>query len=124
MIISRSIAPQVLNDEGECFIKGAGNSMQPIINTGDTIHLKKVEPSQLRKGDAVYCKVNGNMFVHLITAVDSNGKRFQISNNKGHTNGWVGQSGIYGLAVRVEDKVLVSDRDLLNRLNGDTIKVN
>jgi signal peptidase I len=122
-VISRSLAPQVLNENGECCIKGAGNSMQPIINTGDKIYLKKVDPSQLRKGDAVYCKVNGNKFVHLITAVDSGGKRFQISNNKGHTNGWIGPSGVYGLAVQVEDKVLVSDKELDNRLSGDTMLV-
>jgi hypothetical protein len=122
-VISRSAAPQVLNDVGECCITGAGNSMQPIINTGDKIYLKKVDPSQLRKGDAVYCKVHGNKFVHLITAVDSGGKRFQISNNKGHTNGWCGSSGIYGLAVQVEDKVLVSDQELKNRLDGDMMRI-
>lgn len=115
MITNRKIAPQVLAEKGEVIIKGAGNSMRPIITTGETIYLKKVEPSKLRKGDAVFCKVHGNTFVHLITAVDSKGERFQIANNKGHTNGWTGAAGIYGLAVKIEDRVLVSDEELAKR---------
>lgn len=112
---NRKYAVKILEDKGEVVIRGAGNSMQPIIETGDSIYLKKVSPEQLRVGDAVFCKVSGNMFVHLITAIDEKGPRFQISNNKGHTNGWIGPSGIYGLCVKVEDKVIVSEEDLTKR---------
>jgi hypothetical protein len=28
--------------------------------------------------------------------------RFQIGNNRGHINGWIGASGIYGRLVSVE----------------------
>lgn len=114
-MINRAIAPQVLAEKGEAIIKAAGNSMQPIMSTGDTLYLKRVDPSKLRKGDAVFCKVNGNKFVHLITGVDSKGKRFQISNNRGHVNGWIGPSGIFGLCIRVNDRVLVGDEELNER---------
>jgi hypothetical protein len=114
-MINRAAAPQVLSEKGNAIIKAAGNSMQPIMTTGDTLYLKKVDPSKLRKGDAVFCKINGNKFVHLITGVDSKGSRFQISNNRGHVNGWIGPSGIYGLCVRVNDRILVSDDELESR---------
>lgn len=113
--INRKEAPRILAEVGEAVIKGAGNSMQPIISTGDLIYLKKVEPSKLRKGDAVFCKVNGNTFVHLIKAIDSKGERFLIANNRGHTNGWAGTNNIYGLAIQVNDRILISEQELQER---------
>ena len=36
----------------------------------------------------------------LIKAIDNG--RFQIGNNRGGINGWVGSNGIYGKAVKIE----------------------
>ena len=47
-------------------------------------------------------RVKGNVYLHLIKAID--GERFQIGNNRGGINGWVGATAIYGIAVRVESK--------------------
>jgi hypothetical protein len=57
--------------------------------------------AQIRVGDVVLCKVHGAEYLHLVKAVAQDG-RFQIGNNKGGINGWVGKSGIYGLLTRVE----------------------
>lgn len=114
-MISRKIAPQVLAEKGEAIIKAAGNSMQPIMSTGDTLYLKRVDPSKLRKGDAVFCKVRGNIFVHLIKGIDSKGERFIIGNNHGHINGHTNANGIFGLCTQVNDHVLVSDEELAGR---------
>lgn len=71
----------------------------------DSGHLCTVEPvwdvSQLQKGDIVLCKVNGNAYLHLIKAIE--GSRFQIGNNQGRINGWIGPSSIFGKCVKVED---------------------
>lgn len=81
-----------------------GNSMQGKIESGQ---LCTVEPLTdhvvLKKGDIVLCKVKGNEYLHLVTAAPPGGKQFQISNNKGFVNGWVGRGCIYGVCVRVED---------------------
>lgn len=78
------------------------------INITDRLGLKEldkdgkpcyVEPSLLKKGDIVWCKVKGNHYIHLISAVDK--ERFQISNNHGRVNGWASSSQIYGLVIRV-----------------------
>ena len=37
--------------------------------------------------------------LHLIKATDS--ERFQIGNNRGRINGWVGKHGIYGKAIKI-----------------------
>jgi hypothetical protein len=58
-------------------------------------------PRPFSQGDVVLCKVYGREFLHLVKAVQDG--RFQIGNNKGHVNGWVGANGIYGKLVAVED---------------------
>ncbi len=79
-----------------------GNSMQGKIELGQ---LRTIEPTSdfesLQKGDIVLCKVNGNEYIHLIKAM--NGKRFQIGNNRGRINGWIGTNAIFGKGVKVED---------------------
>ena len=63
-----------------------------------------VEPiadlSGLSVGDIVLCKVNGNEYLHLVKAIQ--GQRFQIGNNRGLINGWVGPNAIFGLCAKVE----------------------
>jgi hypothetical protein len=50
-------------------------------------------------GDIVLCKVRGAEYLHLVKAIQ--GSRFQIGNNRGHVNGWVGPNAIFGRLVRV-----------------------
>lgn len=75
--------------------------MLPRIKSGQLLTIAPVDVKDLRKGDVVFCKVKGRFFTHLLSAVQ--GERFQISNNKGHVNGWIGSNGIYGKVVKVED---------------------
>lgn len=64
-----------------------------------------VEPirdvDELQVGDIVLCKVNGSEYLHLIVA--RKGERFQIGNNRGFVNGWIGSNAIFGRCTRVED---------------------
>lgn len=112
MSSNRKYAVEALAEKGEVIIRGAGGSMRPIMDTGDSLYLKKVDSKQLRVGDAVFCRVSGNLFVHKITAIDEPEQRFQISNNSGHVNGWVGSHCIFGLCYRVNDKFLVTPEQL------------
>ena len=61
-----------------------------------------VEPIKDRPqvGDIVLCKVSGKQYLHLIKAIQ--GERFQIANNKGHINGWVSNSAIFGKLIKIE----------------------
>lgn len=76
-----------------------GNSMSPKIASGQ---LCTVEPLRgvLEVGDVVLCKVAGSEYLHLVKAIQ--GERFQIGNNRGRINGWVGSGCIYGRLVKVE----------------------
>ncbi len=113
MMINRKDAVQALADTNAACIKCNGNSMRPIMEPGDALHLQKVDNSKLRKGDAVLCRIKGSLQVHKISAI--NGDRYQISNSKNFVNGWFGSSAIFGLCVRVNDRVLVSNEELQKR---------
>lgn len=76
-----------------------GNSMQPKIESGQLCTVAPVDPAVVTSGDIVLCKVNGSEYLHLVRAV--RGQQFQIGNNKGHVNGWVGPNSIFGKLVSV-----------------------
>lgn len=85
--------------------RGSGNSMVPRIKSGQRCtYIPVTSPDQVKKGDMVYCHVGKYYFTHLVTAKKGTGKdtQFQISNNHGHVNGWVGIGRIFGKVTHVE----------------------
>lgn len=79
-----------------------GNSMTGRVNSGQLCTVEPVvDHKALEKGDVVLCKVGGNQYLHLVSAIS--GDRFQISNNKGHVNGWVNKNCVYGKLIKVEN---------------------
>jgi hypothetical protein len=77
-----------------------GQSMKGKIESGQLCTVAPVDPTTLQVGDIVLCKVNGREYLHLIKAIQ--GQRFQIGNNRGKINGWIGASGIFGKCIRIE----------------------
>jgi len=77
--------------------KAHGNSMTPIIRTGQKVTLKPIKLSEVKKGDTVFCKVKGRFFTHLVTGIKKD--QVQISNNNGHVNGWTSQ--VFGVLIKV-----------------------
>lgn len=76
-----------------------GQSMTPILKSGQAVRCIPVaEETVLKKNDIVLCKVAGHFYLHKISAIKGE-KTFQISNNHGHVNGWIGKKCIYGLVV-------------------------
>ena len=83
-------------------IRPRGHSMKGKIESGQLCTIEPIsEIAMLKKGDIVLCKVNGNEYLHLIKAIQ--GPRFQIGNNRGRINGWIGPNSIFGKCVKVED---------------------
>ena len=86
---------------GESFITSEkGNSMVPLIKSGQKHMIEPATWEEVQVGDIAYCKVKGNWYTHLVTA--KNEKRgCQISNNRGNVNGWT--KAVYGVVVEVID---------------------
>ena len=89
-------------EKGEpCTHVGHGNSMTPLIKSGQPVKLIPLTWEQCERGDMVYCKVNGNLFTHLVKG--KNDKRgVLIGNNHGRINGWTKK--VYGKVVEVLSK--------------------
>jgi hypothetical protein len=77
-----------------------GNSMKGKIESGQLCTVVPITAEKVEVGDIVLCKVNGNQYLHLVKA--RQGQRFQIGNNRGRINGWIGPNGIYGKCIRIE----------------------
>ena len=77
-----------------------GGSMRGKINSGQLVTVEPINDRKLKKGDIVLCKVRSAQYLHLIKAVQ--GERYQIGNNIGRVNGWIGKKSIFGICTRVE----------------------
>ena len=85
--------------KGETFITNErGNSMVPIIKSGQNHKLTPAKLDEVEVDDIVYCKVHGNFYTHLVKAKDPI-KGVQIGNNKGGINGWT--KNVYGKVIEI-----------------------
>ena len=79
-----------------------GNSMTPRIKSREKCTYTPVNSiDDILVGDAVFCRVGGSYFTHLVTAI--RGEQVQISNNHGHVNGWTSINNVFGKVIRVGD---------------------
>ena len=81
-------------------IKTAGNSMSGKIENGSFVTIEPIGDRVLKKRDVVLSKVNGNLYLHLISGTRKGS--YQISNNHGHVNGWTSKKNIFGIVIRIE----------------------
>jgi len=85
--------------KGETFITSEkGNSMSPIIKSGQEHKLAPAKLEEVEVDDIVYCKVKGNFYTHMVKA-KNNDKGVLIGNNRGGTNGWTKQ--VFGKVIEI-----------------------
>jgi len=70
-----------------------GNSMTGKIESGQLCTVTPIK-DEITVGDIVLCKVHGKEYLHLVKAIQDN--RYQIGNNHGFINGWIGRNSIFG----------------------------
>lgn len=88
--------------DGETIIsKEPGNSMLPLIKSRQPVEIEPATWEDVKVGDIVYCKVKGNVYTHLVKAVNEK-RGCLIGNNRGGTNGWTKK--IFGKVVRIIDE--------------------
>jgi hypothetical protein len=75
-----------------------GNSMVPLIRSGQEHRVAPATWEEVEVGDIVYCKVKGRFFTHLVNA-KNDVKGCQIANNRGNINGWT--KNVYGKVIEV-----------------------
>lgn len=88
-------------------MKGFGNSMLPILQSGSLLTFEKREKYTI--GDIVFCKVKGRFIdAHKIVKMHP-GKGYLIANNHGWENGWT--KTIYGKVIQSEFNQTISRFD-------------
>ncbi|TXS26307.1 S26 family signal peptidase [Streptomyces sp. adm13(2018)] len=80
----------------------SGSSMIPLIRSRQQVVVVPVDPAKVEVGDVVLARVAGTVYLHLVSAVDHDRKRVQISNNRGRVNGWTGHARVYGICAAVD----------------------
>ena len=84
---------------GETFVTSEkGNSMVPLIHSGEEHMLAPITLEEVEVGDIVYCKVRGNFYTHLVKAKNEQ-KGLLIGNNHGKDNGWT--KAVFGKVIEV-----------------------
>lgn len=84
--------------------KEAGHSMLPLLKSNQPVSLEPLtETTELAVKNIVFCKVKGNYYTHLISAIRTrnNQVEYQISNNHGFVNGWIKRKNIFGKVVKI-----------------------
>jgi len=79
-----------------------GNSMRPKIESGALVTVRPLVDGEPHVGDIVLCHVARADYLHLVLATD--GKRYQIGNNRGYVNGWTTRARIYGRVIEVDGR--------------------
>ena len=79
-----------------------GDSMTPIIRSGQLVRVDPFDPEGVGLGDVVLVRVAGSTYLHLVKAVDKPRRRVQIANNHGRINGWAGFEKIAGRCTHVD----------------------
>ena len=80
----------------------SGSSMVPLIRSRQLVSIAPVDPARVEVGDIVLARVAGTVYLHLVSAVDHGAGRVQISNNRGHVNGWTSHARVFGICTRVD----------------------
>lgn len=81
----------------------SGSSMVPLIRSRQNVKVEPVDAAKVEVGDIVLARVAGTTYLHLVSAVDHDRARVQISNNRGRVNGWTGHARVYGICTSVDD---------------------
>jgi hypothetical protein len=90
---------QKLLEEGKTFeTSEKGNSMSPLIKSGQKHILSPINIKDANIGDIVFCKCKNSYYTHLVKAKNDE-KGCLIGNNKGNINGWTKQ--IYGKVIEI-----------------------
>jgi uncharacterized repeat protein (TIGR01451 family) len=108
---------EVLTGGSQIRFEARGASMSPAIRDGEIVHVRRAVPDDLRRGDIVLIKVQGNFRLHRIVVADAERDVFITRGDCGLENDpAVGREEILGVAEAKE--VRVGRRIVRARLKG------
>jgi Peptidase S24-like len=82
-------------------IRALGRSMEPVIPSGSRLTIEPVNPERIELGDIVMARVARETMLHLVKAIDREGRRVEISGTRGPADGWTPFERVYGICTRI-----------------------
>ena len=76
--------------------------MAPIVKSGQRVRVEPVDQEHLEVGDVVMVEVNGSSMLHMVSAIDTEGRRVEIAGNNGEVNGWTPFGCVYAICTRID----------------------
>lgn len=91
---------KALETQDTISFRPVGNSMLPKIKSRQLVTVSS-DISNINIGDIVLAKVKGSCYLHYVTSIKTkdNKTTYQISNAKGHINGWT--SKLYAKVIEI-----------------------
>jgi hypothetical protein len=88
---------ETLLEQGKTIVTSEkGNSMSPLLSSGQSHLLAPCTWEDCALKDIVFCKVKGRYYTHLVIGISSE-RGLLIGNNKGGINGWT--KNVYGKVI-------------------------
>jgi hypothetical protein len=78
--------------------------MDPIVKSGQRVRVEPVDQDRLEVGDVVMVEVNCNNMLHMVSAIDTEDRRVEISGADGKVNGWTPFGCVSAICTRIDDK--------------------
>jgi hypothetical protein len=82
--------------------------MEPVIPTGSRLRIEPIDRELIELGDIVLARVGDETMLHLVKAIDRDGRRVEISGTRGPANGWTPFERVYGICTGIGEKSLPS----------------
>jgi Peptidase S24-like len=76
-----------------------GRSMEPVIPSGSRVTVEPAVVDELELGDIVAVRVGDSTMLHLVKAIDPDGRQIEISGTSGPPNGWTTLDRVYGICT-------------------------
>lgn len=98
-----------------------GDSMKPILVSGEYCILSPIDVEDVKVGDAVFCKVNGYLMTHMVWMISNssaNGRQFLIGSSGGQLYGWTTEvyAIAYGTNIVQESPNYAVDMEIIDRI--------
>ena len=95
-----------------------GNSLYPILKSGQFCELIPISDGIIDTGDIVFCKVNGVYMTHMVEIVNNATGYCKIVDTQGNCYGWAKKEDVYALAGPMEH--VMSERPFYVFRESDT----
>lgn len=78
--------------------------MVPLIKSGSRVAIEPVYAERIEVGDIVAVRVRDSTMLHLVKAIDFQGRRVEISGTSGIANGWTQLNRVCGICTQIEGR--------------------